>query len=955
MHTFSTLKNLPNLQDTYVERLNIEPGSGDCILRTIHYMVNGRSLTDEEIVSAKERIVHEIRKRPRTDSIKALLLAFGNKWPIERLAMNDDDAVTSFMDTKHASWWTIIIYLNLLEVCAYVMFKGTRLSVGEVNSGSKLIYLYVDFDERNPRGIKHMYGLIPHGKDSELAVLNEHYPVMHQVWTDPSTYGKKDHILFSKTGSVPVPEVVDTDVAEMNWAEVQDWKIGMDSDVEPVKTCASENITEKAVETEDEETVGDEQTSVSSIITSETNARRDAAGQANLAIPAKGYDVDLQAHDPGEFGRLTTIYQHTNRIRAEKGQEALTSSQSKSDRDMHTVNLHEDEKQHFKTTVIDGDVHHTSVEEEKGEAAAKEKEEVETVYMAKVSACQQSKQTALFDSGATHHIWGQSLMLQRMEEGKLVLFDDGEDGWADDGEMSKCVDKNSTRPMLHTRITVASGNIVPGKVVPSVDIGVNGRTMQPDGTWEDEKRMVFLKVRNGSASSSIKQTIMAEGQLLRENKDMTLIMHGTEKYMVVGRANITFEKINGVDPVRIDLRPEGGCHYLDICTAMMEKEQVRSRFPEDREVWDSREAAKLSGKNYRDNRFINVNTAVVTEDPRDLEEITAEEIDELCQPVKGRILVPAHDSEPFDTEYEANVNRRHSSREARPEFKLDEVNYREIMCRAQHVLESRDYSEEEKMDALEELGLALDAEKAAQDRKMAELSSYKTFYRRSMATLVQVNNIQTKESVSAPRRSERNKPKLAPVQEEAVEAKEYAPSENEIGTDIEPEEGMEEYDKEYKAGMEKKRRVRFEEGLKDRMETMEGVHRKQRPRAIPRERTKLSATALPKVDEETVEEAGSRIQDVTEVPVPRKLSKKERKRSEKAKEEALRRGGIVEEQTENRPEDVVYGMYEDQKYQEHTQSGIEVMRDDKYTVENGIDQVSDYTLAMCLMENRVSL
>ncbi len=243
-----------------------------------------------------------------------------------------------------------------------------------------------------------------------------------------------------------------------------------------------------------------------------------------------------------------------------------------------------------------------------------------------------------------------------------------------------------------------------------------------------------------------------------------------------------------------------------------------------------------------------------------------------------------------------------------------------------------------------------------------------------MATLVTVNNAQTAESVRAPRRSERNRSKV-PTNQTVTDAEESvrAPrgsdrnqsevptsqtvtdaekevldqsEQEDVTNSIEPEEGMEEYDKEYHAGMEKKRRVRFEEGLKDRLETMEIVQRKKRGHRGGKGKAKqneASRKTVPLTNDENHLESEAR-----------KLTQKEQRRSEKAKEEAARRG-IMEEAVENKPEDVVYGMYEDERYQEKTQNGIEVMRDDKYTAESGIDKVSNYTLAMYLMENRVSL
>ncbi len=702
------VKDLP--PEEYVEKLNIEPHAGNCILHTIHYMAKGRSLSEDEIRDTKKKIVSKMQGFPREGYLKDMMKKFPGTTFESFLVMGDKDAVEHFMTQNVGGWLTLVTYLKLLEVSAYVLFKGTILEIGDPREKVDSIYLYVEYDYLCPRDVKHVYGLKPHGEGSELAVLYTHYNVIYAEWEDLNTNGKVEHIMFGVRNGKDLVEYQGYELEQYTWTEVYDWKMGMDSATQSVrKRVTFDNI--PTFDTIPEEEITECNLSALLSITRETNKLRDAAEQANLVTPAKGFDVDLQAHDPGGFGPMKTIYQHTNKTRAERQQEPLTSSKSKADLDMHSVNLHENDKVHFKTRVINGDVHHSSTETEKDEEGSDAQGEGEAVYMAKVSVCKQNKETALFDSGATHHIWGQGQILHQLEEGKQVLFDDGEEGWVDDCEMEKCVEGSQTESRRITRITVASGNIMQGRVVPSVDIGVNGRTMLPDGTWEDNKTLVFLKIRNGSACKSIKQTIVAEGQLLRENKDLTLIMHGNEKYMILGKTSFKFEGINGVDPIKIDLRPEGGCHYLDLCTVMMNKEEVKSRFPEDNAHWHEREAARVLGKNIDDARVICVNTVAVTEEACCAEDLTAEDIDEMWKPVKGRIMVAAHDSEPFITEYEANVNCR-LTRNEEAESKNEGVECKELMRRTQGIMESREYTEEEKMDALDHLGAALDAAKA---------------------------------------------------------------------------------------------------------------------------------------------------------------------------------------------------------------------------------------------------
>lgn len=77
---------------------------------------------------------------------------------------------------------------------------------------------------------------------------------------------------------------------------------------------------------------------------------------------------------------------------------------------------------------------------------------------------------------------------------------------------------------------------------------------------------------------------------------------------------------------------------------------------------------------------------------------------------------------------------------------------------------------------------------------------------------------------------------------------------------------------------------------------------------------------------------------------------------EKRKEEALEEGdknGVKPKGHEEQAD--TYGLYDDNRYQSSTEGGIQTYRDDQYTSESKIDDVNDFTLAMYLMQNKVSL
>ena len=87
----------------------------------------------------------------------------------------------------------------------------------------------------------------------------------------------------------------------------------------------------------------------------------------------------------------------------------------------------------------------------------------------------------------------------------------------------------------------------------------------------------------------------------------------------------------------------------------------------------------------------------------------------------------------------------------------------------------------------------------------------------------------------------------------------------------------------------------------------------------------------------------------------RKVDKQERKKKEKARAEAARRGIETEEARRPKQHEEVFSMFEDSVYERETPQGIKVWREDQYTAENAIDDVSDFTVASYLMDNRVTL
>lgn len=170
-----------------------------------------------------------------------------------------------------------------------------------------------------------------------------------------------------------------------------------------------------------------------------------------------------------------------------------------------------------------------------------------------------------------------------------------------------------------------------------------------------------------------------------------------------------------------------------------------------------------------------------------------------------------------------------------------------------------------------------------------------------------------------------------------------------ITDDVEPSQLIaddtvyEEYDKVYRAELERKKRVRFATTVLVDPSIPEPIQKTEVP--------KSKRAIQPKVTDKTDTE-------------------RKQKRTEKALNEAARRGLLTEEQTEEtkaekerkakiekerKEKEDNYELYRDPKYVQTTEQNIPVYRDDQFTDHSSIDEVNDYTLGTFLMENKVKL
>ena len=352
-------------------------------------------------------------------------------------------------------------------------------------------------------------------------------------------------------------------------------------------------------------------------------------------------------------------------------------------------------------------------------------------------------------------------------------------------------------------------------------------------------------------------------------------------------------------------------------------------------------ARAMGRKNVKSSRFIHVNTLTVDDyDGRSMSTVDAdtEDLEVYFEPVKGRIYVPAHDDQPFETIEEANNNRRHVRVKLRE--KADDGDWR--MNEARRILDDQYSTESEKIEALMELTQVLDEEKEQAAKQVAKLQSLKSLYAKEITTRIQAGNNRTNVSEAVVRRSERQKAKTQekpePTQKE-VQKEDSDQGEPEVSED----EVMGDYDAVFVDVQQQKKRVRFEEALlaepvKPVAESTE-INRDEAQEAQESEEESAVKVIVPR---EVRHAAGS------------KGDRRERKKTEKARSEAARRGSELEEARPKHPEEV-FGMFEDTMYEQETPQGIKVWREDQYTAENAIDDVSDFTVASYLMDNRVTL
>jgi hypothetical protein len=146
-----------------------------------------------------------------------------------------------------------------------------------------------------------------------------------------------------------------------------------------------------------------------------------------------------------------------------------------------------------------------------------------------------------------------------------------------------------------------------------------------------------------------------------------------------------------------------------------------------------------------------------------------------------------------------------------------------------------------------------------------------------------------------------------------------------------------EYDREAEVAREHKRRVRFEQDMKQ-------------DRELRQDRAKTSQQA--QGTEQTTHKERTPLHTAEQKAKKQKQADKQQTRSDRATAEAERRGAI---EADKRGTALVHDMYETDDFKVTNENGVVVYHESKFASVSAIDDASDFTLATFLMENKVNM
>jgi hypothetical protein len=451
---------------------------------------------------------------------------------------------------------------------------------------------------------------------------------------------------------------------------------------------------------------------------------------------------------------------------------------------------------------------------------------------------------------------------------------------------------------LHTpirenrRIVVASGAVVPGKSVSQVNLLVKARTLQKDGKWSEDTDEVFIQTREATVSNDIPSTVFAEGHFMRENTDWTLITHADEKYLVNAELDIKYKSIGGRTPMRIDLRNGKGGHYLDIITAVTDLGLVNGQENPITQIQD--------GINQTQNKEVSISMMTVEEN---------NDYQNHCHSVATDTDEIISYEETIETKYKQREQRFSDTAQSQGESCPTTQPCQEMekcLAEVHRLTEDPESTAEERFAAIERMQTC-----------MHKLKRWTNYYGNRKADMKGYLNAITTRRQKLNRANETKEPK---------QESELSLTETNESQEVESvEETYQDYDRHFKASQETKRRVRFQQEVEQEHEEMIEMTQSRVPTASENERKHArnvkGSTAKTEKDRSVAKTA---------------------------------RGSQEGNETKNEPQEK-YDMYKNEDYVEVTKGGNQVYRDDKFSDSISIEQASDFTLGVYMMENNVSV
>jgi hypothetical protein len=755
--------------------------------------------------------------------------------------MQDRDYRDNYLTSVYHKLGTIAAYAKVLDVSVFVYFGKYSVVLNGMGDRDehdpKTMTLYVKPNETG--SIQHMYGVLTRN-DLEEQRAEKILSANSQIWEEQPVYNeypddgqyqrREYRVTADETQGLNEPMYVNPGNSE--YERLSNIGIGM---------YQAKTVTEV------------------------TNTMRKEMGQPRLRREVVDSSINLQRHDPGEFGQAKTIYSLTNELRQQVGQEKLVSSASKADLDMYNLMLHEEEELRMLKDVYCSSDSQEAAEEHTITTPEDVGEPPEKVYLSRVvNNSQTTCIPMLCDSGASRSVVGKGPAASRILSSHAVAFDSSTEGWVHEDCLNAKTEPNTN----HKRksIVVANGDVVGALSVPKLHLGVKGRVREGD-KWSQNEQIVFITAQDAAVSERISTTVWSCGHFLKENQQWTMITKGNEQYMVYGEIDMKFKGIGGHPPIRVDFREADGSQYLDTYSMITDMPAVK---PKQATPVVAVKTSRLSESVQK----LNLNMMSVSNAQEGKSDASA-------------------DTQDF-TEYEDDVALNTILEEDFDNGEIEECNHQITQHTCNTVEESLEEVRkimEDENTTTEERILAI----AKFEDKVQKLIEMKNYYTAKRAEIIQDYNITT-----------RSKGKQQAEASQNTNEGTYS-----------------EYDKTYKAEREKKKRVTFD--------------------------TKILVD--PEIEEEH-EKRRKLIKAQKPLSQPRQVTKEHK--GNKNTQQGDKTETAAKNKT-NETKDEVYELFKDTKYKTTTPQKVDIYHDEQFQGENEIENVSDFTLATFLMENKVKI